>query len=121
MASIYRKKNGDVWYYSITYQGKHYQGTTRTTDKKSAQLIAESIQTDLAREKHSLPTLTKKVANFAALFDEYIRFLSNSKETIKNKMFAYRHFTFKNKDITAITAQDIEYYLYCTSLSRQFF
>ena len=57
MASIYRKKSGDIWYYSITYQGKRYQGTTKTTDKKSAQLITESIQTDLAREIHSLPAL----------------------------------------------------------------
>jgi integrase len=110
MASIYRKKSSDIWYYSISYQDKRYQGTTKTTDKKSAQLIAESIQTDLAREKHSLPAINKKVVNFATVFDEYIGLLANSKETVRNKMIGYRHFTFTNKDITGITTQDIEYY-----------
>jgi hypothetical protein len=35
MASIYKKKNNNVWYYCVTYGGKKYQGSTKTTDKQS--------------------------------------------------------------------------------------
>ena len=68
MASIYRKKSGDIWYYSISHKGKRYQGTTKTTDKKSAQLIAESILTDLARQQYDLPGLNNSKNNLAIHF-----------------------------------------------------
>ena len=57
MASVYKIKGSENWYYSISYNGRHFQGSTKTKDKKSAQLIAESIQTDIARQKHDLPSL----------------------------------------------------------------
>jgi hypothetical protein len=72
MASIYRKKGNDIWYYSITYGGKRYQGTTKTTDKQSAKLIAEAKQTDIAREKNYLPALKKTVVRFTTLRDKYL-------------------------------------------------
>ena len=112
MASIYRKKSGDIWYYSITYQGKRYQGTTKTTDKKSAQLIAESIQTDLAREIHSLPALNKTVVNFTTVWEEYLKHQNNSKGTIDKKKWHAKHFlpVFGNKNITDISSIDIKNY-----------
>ncbi len=111
MASIYRKKNNDIWYYCITYNGKKYQGSTKTTDKQSAKLIAEAKQTDIAREKNALPALKKTVVNFPTAWEKYIKSLPNSKETIKNKIFAYAHFKpFYNKNLIDITMQDIEHY-----------
>jgi hypothetical protein len=74
MASIYRLKNSKNWYYCITYNGKKYQGSTKTTDKQSAKQIAESIQTDLARETYDLPALrNKSIVNFTILWQEYIK------------------------------------------------
>ena len=111
MASIYRKKNNDIWYYCITYNGKKYQGSTKTTDKQSAKLIAEAKQTDIAREKNALPALKKTVVNFPTAWEKYIKSLPNNKETIKNKIFAYAHFKpFYNKNLIDITMQDIEHY-----------
>ncbi len=112
MASIYRKKSGDIWYYSITYRGRRYQGTTKTTDKKSAQLIAESIQTDLAREIHSLPALNKTVVNFTTVWEEYLKHQNNSKGTIDKKKWHAKHFlpVFGNKNITDISSIDIKNY-----------
>jgi len=111
MASIYRKKNNDIWYYCITYNGKKYQGSTKTTDKQSAKLIAEAKQTDIAREKNALPALKKTVVNFPTAWEKYIKSLPNSKETIKNKIFAYAHFKqFYSKNLVDITTQDIEHY-----------
>jgi integrase len=111
MASIYRKKNNDIWYYCITYNGKKYQGSTKTTDKQSAKLIAEAKQTDIAREKNALPALKKTVVNFPTAWEKYIKSLPNSKETITNKICAYAHFKpFYNKNLIDITMQDIEHY-----------
>ncbi len=112
MASIYRKKGGDIWYYGITYQGKRYQGTTKTTDKKSAQFIAESMQTDLAREKHNLPVLNKNINSFGDLFQDYLKNIINSSRTIQVKQWISIHFlpVFKDKDTTSITQSDIKNY-----------
>ena len=111
MASIYRKKGNDVWYYCIAYEGKKYQGTTKTTDKQSAKLIAEAKQTDIAREKNDLPALKKPVVNFTTAWEKYIKSLPNGKETVKNKLFAYAHFKpFWNRNIAEITIQDLEHY-----------
>ena len=111
MASIYRKKGNDVWYYCIAYEGKKYQGTTKTTDKQSAKLIAEAKQTDIAREKNDLPALKKTVVNFTTAWEKYIKSLPNGKETVKNKLFAYAHFKpFWNRNIAEITIQDLEHY-----------
>ena len=67
-ASIYRKKGNDIlWYYCITYKGEKYQGSTKTTDKQSAKLIAEAKQTDIARECNKIPPLKKSIGNFTIL------------------------------------------------------
>ena len=111
MASIYRKKDNDVWYYCITYEGKKYQGTTKTTDKQSAKLIAEAKQTDIARGKNDLPALKKTVVNFTTAWEKYIKSLPNGKETIRNKLLAYTHFKpFWYRNIAEITIQDLEHY-----------
>ncbi|MHB8282760.1 MAG: tyrosine-type recombinase/integrase [bacterium] len=113
MASIYRKKSGDIWYYSITYQSKRYQGTTKTTDKKSAQLIAESIQTDLARQKYDLPGLNNNKNIFDSIFQQdYLKNLTSSKSTINRTIVASKNFLplFNNKQINNIKQIDTEEY-----------
>ncbi|MHB1698432.1 MAG: hypothetical protein ACYCSQ_10065 [bacterium] len=53
MASVYKKKDGNVWYCNISFNNKRYRRSAKTTDKKTAQQIANSIETDLAREKYN--------------------------------------------------------------------
>ncbi len=113
MASIYRKKSGDIWYYSISHKGKRYQGTTKTTDKKSAQLIAESIQTDLARQKYDLPCLNNSNNIFGSIFhQDYLKNLTSSQATINRSIVASKNFLpfFNNKQINNIKQIDIEEY-----------
>jgi integrase len=112
MASIYRKKGNDVWYYCITYSGKKYQGCTKTTDKLSAKLIAEAKQTDIAREKNDLPALKKTVVNFPTVWREYYKRLANEPATLISKNDAAKHLLpiFENKNIAGISQTDIENY-----------
>ena len=75
-----------------------------------AQEIASAIYADTIRDRFNIPVKNKAQRLFTETYQEYLKSLSNSTKTVKNKIIAFRHFTFKNKDITDITAQDIEYY-----------
>ena len=115
MASIYKRKGSDYYYYCIVSGGKKYQGSTKTSDKKTAKLIAESLQTDLAREQHNLPSLNKTVVKFTTvLFNEYIKNQNVSEKTIEIRLTASKHFLsfFENKDIKNINQIEIENYLF---------
>ena len=108
MASIYQKKGKNVWYYCITYNGKKYQGSTKTTDKQSAKLIAEGIQTDITRQEHKLPALKKTVVNFTTSWQEYLK----TSRTDRRKVVASKHFllVFGNKELNNIFISDIKNY-----------
>ena len=113
MASIYRLKNSKNWYYCITYNGKKYQGSTKTTDKQSAKQIAESIQTDLARETYDLPALrNKSIVNFTILWQEYIKKSTNAKNTLASTISRAKHFlpVFQNKPVEDINTLDLKNY-----------
>ena len=114
MASIYKRKGSDYYYYCIVSGGKKYQGSTKTSDKKSAKLIAESLQTDLAREQHNLPSLNKTVVKFTTVFDDYIKNQNVSEKTVEIRITASKHFLpiFADKDIKNISQLDIENYLF---------
>ena len=117
MASVYKVKGSDNYYYSISFQGRHFQGSTKTKDKKSAQLIAESIQTDIAREKHDLPSLLPTVPDPDKLFKdvwlEYSNSLQNTHAAIKIKNNIYdKHLSnyFDKMTIAKIAIVDIKDY-----------
>ena len=110
MASIYRLKNSKNWYYCITYNDKKYQGSTKTTDKQSAKLIAEAKQTDIAREENKIPALKKKsIGNFTILWEEYLK--AQVVPDVR-KRTASNHFlpVFGSKSLNNITMQDIRSY-----------
>ena len=112
MASIYKVKNSKNYYYSISFNGKHYQGSTKTTNRQAAQQIANSIETDIARQSHNLPSINKGIANFAILFNEYLQDMNVSNNTKQLRIFISKHFLpiFENKYIQHISQLDIEKY-----------
>jgi integrase len=107
---LYKQGNSNVWWCEFSFDGKRYRYSCQTKDKKIAEEVENAIRGEVVRGKFNLPQKYKPKPIFNEAFEIYLKSLSNSKETIKNKMFAYQHFTFKNKDIIGITTQDIEYY-----------
>ncbi len=109
MASIYQKKGKNIWYYCITHNGKKYQGSTKTSDKQSAKLIAEAKQTDIAREYNKIPVLNKNIGNFSTLWQGYLKLQVNSDV---RKRTAANHFlpVFGNKGLNNISLPDIKNY-----------
>ena len=117
MASVYKVKGSDNYYYSISYNGRHFQGSTKTKDKKSALLIAESIQTDIARQKHDLPSLLPTQQEQDKLFKdiwlEYSNSLQNTPAAIKVKNNIYdKHLSnyFDKMTIAKIAIVDVKDY-----------
>ena len=112
MSSVYRKKGSEIWYYHICIDGKHYQGSCRTKDKKNAEQIASAIQTDIAREKTGLKTLIKRLLPFENVFYEYLKNLNVSKKTVEVRITALKHLIniFGKKNVSEISQNDIKNY-----------
>jgi len=112
MASVYKKQDGNVWYYNISFNGKRYRGSTKTTDKKTAQQIANSIETDISRQKHGLPVLNNNKNIFENVFNEYLNNLTCSESTKNRDISSSKNFMpiFDGKEISQINAIDIKNY-----------
>jgi len=112
MASVYKKKDGNVWYYNISFNDKRYRGSTKTNDKKTAQQIANSIETDLARQQHGLTILNKNLDKFGDIFKNYLNELTIAKKTLELRIALSKHFlcVFQDKPVKTISTSDIEEY-----------
>ena len=108
MATIY--KRGNIYWYQIRLDGKQYQGSTKSKDRKLAQQIASGIEADLVRKKFSMPV--KSNYTFLTAWSQYMDSLNNSKKTIEVKGWISKHFipVFKDRNIADITQFDIKNY-----------
>ena len=108
MATTY--KRGNIYWYQIRLDGKQYQGSTKSKDKKLAQQIASGIEADLVRKKFSMPV--KSNYTFLTAYSQYMDSLNNSKKTIEVKGWISKHFipVFKDRNIADITQIDIKNY-----------
>ena len=104
------RKRGDTYYYDFMIDNKRYRGSTKTTDKKLAQTIADTIKADIIRKKHNLPSAINY--NFGDVWESYITSLAVSKKTLDVKIIASKHFlpVFKNKSLQSIGVYQIENY-----------
>ena len=103
-------KRGGIFHYAFMIDGKRYRGSTKTTDKKLAQSIADTIKADIIRKKHSLPSAINY--KFEDVWDNYAASLAVSKNTLDLRVHLSKHFlpVFKNKSIQSITTDQIENY-----------
>ena len=110
MASIYRIKNSKNYYYSISLDGRHYQGTTKTDSKTAAKTIANAIEHDLINGMHNIPI--KHNETFNQVWTKYYLNLTDSYKTKEYKDTASKHFLpfFSNLKISSIKETDIENY-----------
>ncbi|MHB1646667.1 MAG: site-specific integrase [Candidatus Acididesulfobacter diazotrophicus] len=108
MATIY--KRGNIYWYQVRLEGKQYQGSTKTGNKKLAQQIANTIETDMVRNKFGIPV--KSNYTFLTAWEQYIKSQTVSKGTVEVRINASKHFLpiFKTKNIQAITQSDIKDY-----------
>jgi integrase len=105
-------KRGNIWWCEFRADKKHYQYSCKTKDKKLAEEVAAAIYADTVRKKFDIPAKYKAKKSFADSFLNYLKSISNLPSTVNRKIAASKHLlpAFKEKDITAITAFDIEKY-----------
>ncbi|MHB1645606.1 MAG: hypothetical protein ACYCSW_03745 [bacterium] len=104
------RKIGDTYYYDITVDNVRYRGTTKTTDKKLAQNITDTIKSDILRKKHTLPSTINY--HFIDLWELYLSVQSTGIKNHERKIIAAKHFLpfFENKSIQSISKDNIETY-----------
>ena len=112
--NIYKRKDSNNYYYRFEVDGVLHQGSTKTSDFKTALKIVQLKKSEVIKESAGLPTnnFFKKSYIFKELFtDKYIKHLS----TFKSKSYLYdleqyaKHFlpVFSNSDIKTIQNKDI--------------
>jgi hypothetical protein len=80
--------------------------------KKTAQQIANSIETDLARQQHGLTALNKNSDKFGDIFKDYLNELVCAKKTLELRVALSKHFlcVFQDKPVKTISILDREEY-----------
>lgn len=69
--SVYKKPNSPFWQITITYKGKRYKASSKTTSKKNAESIESKIRTQLV-EGRWLDKLEGEKRTFKELAEKYI-------------------------------------------------
>lgn len=113
MDNLYRIKNSKNWYYSFSHNGKHYQGSTKTPNRKIAEQVIISIKNDVIKEVFNLPIHNKNKSEiFSNVWNQYIENQSCMPGTIEKKKWHSKHFIpiFGNRDLKTISTLDIEKY-----------
>ncbi len=103
-------KRGGIYHYAFMIDGKRYRGSTKTTDKKLAEKIADTIKADILRKKHNLPSAINY--SLGDVFDSYLSSQLTGAKNNERKIIAAKHFLpfFKNKPIQSIPIDQIENY-----------
>ena len=112
--NIYKRKDSNNYYYRFEINGVLFQGSTKTSDFKTAIKIVSLKKSEVIKEAAGLPTnnFFKKSYIFKEVFnDKYMKHLS----TYKSKSYIYdlsqyaKHFLpiFQNIDIKTIQKKDI--------------
>ncbi len=103
-------KRGQVYWCKFMIDGKLCQYSCKTKDKSVADEIAAVIYADTIRNRFNLPTKTKNKFLFDDVYQEYLKNISNSPKTIKEKGdYILKHLFsfFKVRNIQDITEKDI--------------
>ena len=104
-------KRGKYFYYLFYINGKKYRGSCRTTDRNLAKAVENSVRGDIVRKKFELPI--ERNIQFSTAWNDYIKNLNNSTDTIKGKISHSKHFLpifGSNRNLASITLSDIKRY-----------
>jgi len=78
MATLYLKKPDGIWYINYTIDGRRYKKSTRTKDKKLAQIMYDDLKVKLFKEEMGVKTAAKNKIRIVDFLRRYIDFRLNS-------------------------------------------
>lgn len=74
MATLFKRKGGCIWYVDYVYQGRRKRKSTRTSDRKLAELFLKDIEVKIAKDKFGFDDLSKKKILFEEFIVEYLNY-----------------------------------------------
>lgn len=106
-------KRGNVYWCKFSIDGKLYRYSCQTADKKIAEEVENAILGEIVRGKYDLPLKYKPKVLFNEAYANYIKNLSNTKRTIRDKNNISSNFlrVFSDKTIESITTVNIKEYI----------
>ncbi len=72
MAALYQRKGSDIWYVDFVYQGKRYRSSTKTSDRKLAELYLKDIEVKIARDNLGFGELNREEVLLSDFIEEYL-------------------------------------------------
>jgi len=78
MAAIYKREGSDIWYVDYTYKGRRHRESTKTSDRKLAELHMKDLEVKIARGNLDLPEAVTR-AQLAKFKDEYLTYSKANK------------------------------------------
>ena len=81
MATLRKKncKGGVIWFVDFRYQDKRYRISTKTSDRKLAELFLKDIEVKIAKDAFGFDDFSKKNTKLAEFFEKYLKFSEATK------------------------------------------
>lgn len=74
MATLFKKKGGDIWYVDFIYRGKRCRKSTGTGDRELAELNRKDIEVKIARDNLGFGEKDRKEVLLSRFFEEYLEY-----------------------------------------------
>lgn len=115
MATLWkRKRKSGIYYVDFMYHGKRYRKSTRTSDRKLAELFKKDIEVKIAKENFGFGELKKKKIRLSEFSEKYFRFSKATKAMntylLDERIFRSLYGFLGDIQMCRITPEDIEKY-----------
>ena len=74
-----KSKGGIIYYVDYIYQGRRYRKSTKTSDRKLAELFLKDIEVKIVKDNFGFPDLEKKKIRLAEFIEKYLQFSKATK------------------------------------------
>lgn len=110
----YNRKGGVIYFVDFVYQGKRFRKSTKTSDRKLAELFLKDIEVKIARDNFGFDDLKSKQIRLSAFFEKYLQFSKATKayntfELDKHSQSKFREYT-GDIELRKVSPQLIEEY-----------
>jgi len=72
MATLFQRKGGVLWYVDFVYQGIRYRKSTKTPDRKLAELFLKDLEVKIARDNLGFSEMNRKEVRLSKFIEEYL-------------------------------------------------
>ncbi len=81
MATLRKKncKGGVIWFVDFRYQDKRYRISTKTSDRKLAELFLKDIEVKIAKDAFGFDDFSKRNTKLAEFFEKFLKFSEATK------------------------------------------